>query len=36
LNVEIGAGARVGNSAVVKQDVPQGTIVHAGAIWPSA
>ena len=34
LHVTIGAGARVGNSAVVKADVPQNGIVRAGAIWP--
>jgi len=34
LNVTIGAGARVGNSAVVKLDVPRGAIVRAGAVWP--
>jgi len=34
LGVSIGAGARVGNSAVVKADVPENGIVRAGAIWP--
>jgi acetyltransferase EpsM len=34
LNVRIGAGARVGNSATVKADVPDGGIVRAGAVWP--
>jgi sugar O-acyltransferase (sialic acid O-acetyltransferase NeuD family) len=35
LNVRIGAGARVGNGATIKEDVPDGGIVRAGAIWPS-
>jgi sugar O-acyltransferase (sialic acid O-acetyltransferase NeuD family) len=34
LHVTIGAGSRVGNSAVVKADVPENGIIHAGAIWP--
>jgi serine acetyltransferase len=34
LGVVIGDGARVGNSAVVKKDVPPGGIVRAGSIWP--
>ncbi len=34
LGVTIGARARVGNSAVVKGDVPPSTIVHAGSVWP--
>ena len=29
------AGARVGNSAVVKKDVPAGGIVRAGMVWPA-
>jgi len=32
--VVIGDGARVGNSAVVKKDVPPGGIVRAGMVWP--
>jgi sugar O-acyltransferase (sialic acid O-acetyltransferase NeuD family) len=35
LGVIIGDGARVGNSAVVKKDVPPGGIVHAGSVWPA-
>ena len=34
LEVMIGAGCRVGNSAVIKQSVPAGTVVAAGSIWP--
>jgi len=34
LHVTIGAGTRVGNSAVVKADVPDNAVVHAGSIWP--
>jgi sugar O-acyltransferase (sialic acid O-acetyltransferase NeuD family) len=34
LNVTIGAGSRVGNSAVVKADVPENGVVRAGTIWP--
>lgn len=34
LGVHIGAGARIGNSAVVKADVPENGIVRAGGIWP--
>jgi len=34
LGVIIGDGARVGNSAVVKKDVPPGGIVRAGSVWP--
>jgi sugar O-acyltransferase (sialic acid O-acetyltransferase NeuD family) len=34
LHVTIGANSRVGNSAVVKADVPQNGIVRAGTIWP--
>lgn len=34
LNVKIGARARVGNSAAIKEDVPAGGIVRAGAVWP--
>ncbi len=35
LNVSVGEGSRVGNSAVVKRDVPPGTILRAGSVWPS-
>jgi acetyltransferase-like isoleucine patch superfamily enzyme len=34
LGVKVGAGARIGNSAVVKADVPVNGIVRAGTIWP--
>jgi acetyltransferase EpsM len=34
LSVTIGAGCRLGNSAVIKQDVPAGTVVRAGSVWP--
>ena len=36
LHVSIGAGTRVGNSAVVKSDVPDNAVVHAGSVWPLA
>ena len=36
LHVTIGEGARVGNSAVVKADVPDNAVVHAGSVWPLA
>ena len=35
LGVIIGDGARVGNSAVVKKDVPAGGVVRAGSVWPA-
>lgn len=34
LRVKIGAKCRIGNGATIKQDVPDGTLVRAGAIWP--
>lgn len=34
LRVKIGAHCRIGNAATVKQDVPDQTILRAGAIWP--
>ncbi len=34
LNVSIGSGCRIGNSAVIKSDVPENGIVRAGSIWP--
>lgn len=34
LNLRIGQRARVGNGATVKADVPPGTVVYAGTIWP--
>jgi acetyltransferase-like isoleucine patch superfamily enzyme len=35
LQVSIGAGARIGNGATVKSDVPERGMVRAGAIWPN-
>ncbi len=35
LRVHIGSGARIGNSAVIKGDVPDNAIVRAGAVWPA-
>ncbi|MFO7571791.1 MAG: NeuD/PglB/VioB family sugar acetyltransferase [Gaiellaceae bacterium] len=32
--LNIGASVIVGNAAVLNEDVPDGTIVHAGGIWP--
>lgn len=32
--LKIGANVIVGNGAVLNADVPDGTIVHAGGIWP--
>jgi len=32
--LKIGASVIVGNGAVLNEDVPDGTIVHAGGIWP--
>jgi acetyltransferase EpsM len=34
LHVSIGAGSRVGNSATVKEDIPENGVVRAGTIWP--
>jgi UDP-perosamine 4-acetyltransferase len=34
LNLRIGASVIVGNGAVLNEDVPDGTIVHAGGVWP--
>jgi sugar O-acyltransferase (sialic acid O-acetyltransferase NeuD family) len=34
LRLSIGEGSRIGNSAVIKQDVPANTVVRAGSIWP--
>ncbi len=36
LQARVGAGARIGNGATVKQDVPEGGVVRAGSIWPTA
>ena len=35
LDLTIGSRARIGNSAVVKEDVPPGKMVRAGDIWPT-
>jgi acetyltransferase EpsM len=35
LDVQIGTKVRIGNSATVKTDVPDGTVVHAGSVWPA-
>jgi acetyltransferase-like isoleucine patch superfamily enzyme len=35
IGVRIGAGAIVGNGAVLLGDVPDGTIVSAGTVWPA-
>jgi len=35
LCLSIGEGSRIGNSAVIKQDVPTNTVVRAGSLWPS-
>ncbi len=32
--LKIGSSVIVGNGAVLNEDVPDGTIVHAGGIWP--
>jgi sugar O-acyltransferase (sialic acid O-acetyltransferase NeuD family) len=34
LNVSIGKNVRIGNGATVKSDVPDGSIIKAGMIWP--
>ncbi len=34
LRVKVGDRARIGNGATVKTDVPEGSIVHAGSLWP--
>lgn len=34
LDVVIGSRARIGNSAVIKADVPSGALVRAGSVWP--
>ena len=34
LGVKIGEGVRIGNSATIKQDVPSGSVIRAGTIWP--
>ena len=32
--LKIGSSVIVGNAAVLNEDVPDGTIVHAGGVWP--
>jgi acetyltransferase-like isoleucine patch superfamily enzyme len=34
LGAEIGPGARIGNSATIKSDVPANGVVRAGTVWP--
>ena len=34
LNVEVGSGVRAGNSSVIKENVPDNSVVRAGTIWP--
>lgn len=34
LGVKIGENSRIGNSAVIKTDVPDGSLIRAGAVWP--
>lgn len=34
LRLRIGRGARIGNGATVKSDVPAGGVVYAGQVWP--
>jgi acetyltransferase EpsM len=34
IGLTIGSGALAGNNSTIKADVPAGTIVHAGAVWP--
>ena len=34
IGVRIGKEARIGNGATIKRDVPPGTRVYAGSIWP--
>ena len=34
IGLKIGGSVIVGNGAVLNEDVPDGTIVHAGGVWP--
>lgn len=34
LGVKVGCDVRIGNGATVKKDVPDGTIIRAGEVWP--
>jgi len=34
LNVKVRENVRIGNGATIKSDVPAGTVVKAGSIWP--
>jgi sugar O-acyltransferase (sialic acid O-acetyltransferase NeuD family) len=35
LHNKVGSRCRIGNGATIKSDVPDGTVVHAGAIYPA-
>ncbi len=35
LGIRIGSRAVIGNGSVLRQDVPEGTIVSAGSLWPT-
>jgi acetyltransferase-like isoleucine patch superfamily enzyme len=34
LGVVIGENVRIGNGATIKSDVPDGSLVRAGMMWP--
>jgi sugar O-acyltransferase (sialic acid O-acetyltransferase NeuD family) len=34
IGVKIGSECLIGNGATIKKDMPDGTLVHAGSIWP--
>jgi sugar O-acyltransferase (sialic acid O-acetyltransferase NeuD family) len=36
VGLRIGSGAVIGNSCVLREDVPAGTILSAGSVWPRA
>jgi sugar O-acyltransferase (sialic acid O-acetyltransferase NeuD family) len=35
LNLSVGCNVRIGNGATVKKDVPDDTMIRAGAVWPA-